>query len=302
MNDACCPSSGAEPIAATDSKSVLARSLGAKGADPFRGVVSEEPEAGKVWWCRDVLRAHYERPNWSVPPGVHSVVFPTSWEMTLGQVLLNVDRSMVIPYWTDDVPPLTSKYEDEQTCFVWAGKPQHGLGILHATLRHLIKEEGVKCRLIVYCNDESGSYVELMQRVSNEEWVEFRGCADNDDVRIAMAEEGHVIALPFTDSVGQPLQLIEGMVGGMVPIVPCRGGLVETAIMNRGSVYRWSPDPQEHAVELATKAYHMCRFRRDDPAGFEALAMSYRQVARMKYDWEVVGSLWDNYSRSVLDR
>jgi glycosyltransferase involved in cell wall biosynthesis len=303
MSEVCCAPEWAAPIGASTRLEVLARSVNSKKVDLFNGVVSDDPEPGKVWWCHDVL-AYYEKHGGDgLKVDVRSVVYPTTWQMTLGTGLLNVPSSkgMVIPYWVDEIKPDTSKFDDPKTCFIWAGRPHHGLGVLHAVLKHLRSVEGRNLRLIAYCNDEWNDHVELMQMIANEEWVEFRGRADNDEVRRAIAQEAHVAALPYTIGAGQPLQLLEGMCGGCVPVVPCYAGLPESVIMDRGIIYHWEPDPAKHAANLARKVDSLLEFRKQSWHGFESLAMSYRQVARMKYDWEVVSGVWQNYTRAISE-
>jgi glycosyltransferase involved in cell wall biosynthesis len=304
VSDVCCaPAEEPKGIGASARDEVLSRSIIAHDVDLFQGLVDDSPTPGKIWWCHDVLSVYHGAPDFSRIERVNSVVYATTWQATLGTALLNVPshKAMVIPYWVDEIVPDTSKFDDKSTVFLWAGQPHHGLGILHAVLKHFKAVEGRDVRLIVFCNSDGGDHIDLMQTVSNEEWVDFRGRADNDRVRSAMATEAHVVALPYTIAAGQPLQLLEGMCAGCVPIVPCYGGLPESIIMDRGTLYRWDPDPTRHATNLARKIDAILNFKQQSWKGFESLAMSYRQVARMKYDWEVVSGVWQNYVRSSAD-
>ncbi len=311
MTEPCCEAHADTVVKATRSNEVLMRSLDVHGgpALAFNGVeVSDYPLADVVWWCHDPLSWRHRYDQEAVVAEninrVSHVVYSSTWHQTLGTALLNVPsaKGFVIPYWIDRLVPITSKYEEETTCFVWAGSPGKGLGILHATLRHLIKEENLDVRLVVFSNDDNEAWHPMMQHVTQDEWVEFRGRPDNDDVRRCVAEEGHVSALSFSSAESCPLQLIEALTAGMVPVLPCYAGLPEAMIVDRGTMYRWDSDPMQHAIELATKINSLVKFRNADPKAFEALAMSYHTIARVKYDWDTVSGVWGNFTRGIADR
>ncbi len=303
MSEECCgPTSSLDTTRAVNTKQVMARSLAAHGDQCFNGVVADGWDGvlnkNRVWWCHDINIKDVALTR------LENVVFGSSWEQAVGQMYwgLPAERSYVIPHWCDKFTADSAKYDSKQTVFMWAGDQGKGLGILHAVLRHLRKDEGHDLKLIVYVPEERETYSEMMQEICREEFVDFRGTADNDSVRLAWAQEAHVAGLPFVNYEGCSLQLIEGMMGGCVPVVPSIASVPETVMVNRGTVYQWDPDPTRHALEFATKVNTLLNFRRSSPKDFEKIAMSYHWLAESRYDWPVVSGVWNNFTRSVLDR